>query len=327
MKQIDRWLVGFVLLVALAACQTAAPNNDDENKDTTAPQIVAVSPANNATGVLKSAKITIEFSEPMDTASVEAAYGSSSEGLKPAQVTFTWEDGDKKLVISPKAELAYSPNATPIIYSFALAGSAADKAGNTLGTTLVSSFSTLRTLSATLAGESIDGYIEDDGSNSYTAFTSGSPVFVGIQDSEAGVYSCYRAFISFPLSGLPDDMVELTAADLQLYTKKYDDSNFSNAFWIAHVDYGDSLEAGDFNGPLFSGSTTETINLGDQVTNHRDVAEWLQASLDAGGDRFQVRLWMESCGPMGVNVKYGYDINTSEASDNKPQLVVSYLSP
>ncbi len=327
MKRIDKWFIGFVLLVVLAACQTAAPNNDDENQDTTAPQIVAISPANSATGVPNTARITIEFSEPMDTASVEAAYGSSSEGLKPAQVTFSWEDGDKKLVISPKAGLAYSPNATPIIYSFALAGSAADKAGNSLGTTLVSSFSTLRTLTATLAGESIDGYIEDDGTGSYTPYTGASPVFMGIQDSSGGMFFCYRAFFSFPLSGLPQDMTELTAADLQLYTKEYSDPNFSNAFLIAHVDYGNSLDGSDFNSQPFAGSSAKTVSLGEQVTNNIDVAEWLRASIDAGGERFQVRLWMESCGPMGVNAKYGYDINTSEASDNKPQLVVSYLAP
>ena len=310
-----------LLLVFVSSCRTAAP------PDTTAPQVVSLDPAAGAVGVTKTTSISIVFNEPMDTASVEAAYGSSSEGLKPAQVTFTWEDGDKKLVISPKAELAYSPNATPIIYSFALAGSAADKAGNSLGTTLVSSFSTLRTLSATLTGESIDGYIEDDGAGSYTAFTSGSPVFVGIQDSSGGMFSCHRAYFSFPLSGLPEGVTEFTAADLQLYSVEYPDDNFNNSFLIAHVDYGDSLDAGDFNGPLFSGSSVETINLGDQVTNHRDVAEWLQASIDAGGDRFQVRLWMDGCATLSVDAKYGYDINASEASSNKPQLVVSYLAP
>ena len=330
MKQMHKWLMGLVLLLALAACQTATQNDTggtNEDADTIAPQIVAVSPANNATGVLKSAKITIEFSEPMDTASVEAAYGSSSEGLKPAQVAFTWEDGDKKLVISPKAELAYSPNATPIIYSFALAGSAADKAGNTLGTTLVSSFSTLRTLSATLTGESIDGYIEDDGSGSYTAFTSGSPVFVGIQDSSGSIFFCYRVFFSFPLSGLPQEMTEITAANLQLYTKEYSDPNFSDAFLMAHVDYGNSLDGGDFDSQPFTGSSDKTVSLGDQVTNDIDVTEWLRASIDAGGERFQVRLRMDGCATQGIDSKYGYDINTSEASNNKPQLVVSYLTP
>ncbi len=327
MRQANVWFVGLALLVVLAACQATAPKNGDESKDTTAPEIVAIEPANGATGVVKTARITIEFSEPMDTASVEDAYGSSSDGIKPGQVTFTWEDADKKLVITPAAELAYSSNATPIIYSFAIAGSAADKAGNTLGSTLVSSFSTLRTLTATLAAESIDGYIEDDGTGSYAARTGGSPVFAGIVDSSGGPFSCSRAFFSFSLSGLPKNMTELTGADLQLYTKKYSSSSFSNAFLIAHVDYGDSLDDGDFKGPLFSGSKIETISLGDQVTNHRDVAEWLRASIDAGGERFQVRLWMDGCASQSVDAKYGYDINSSEASTDKPRLVVSYLAP
>jgi len=266
----------------------------------------------------------------MNTAVAEAAYGSDGDGIKSNQVAFSWEDSDKRLVITPKIGPAYSSTPTPITYSFTIAGTVADKAGNSLGTAFVSSFGTLCILFATLATENIDGAIEDDGAGNRTVISASSPAFADIINSiNSPPFKrfCYCASFSFSLLDLPEDAKEITAADLLLYTKEYPNPNLEVQFLVMHADNDASLDAGDFNGPLFSGSSIETVNLGDQVTNHLNVAEWLQASIDAGGDRFQVRLWMDGCATLSVDAKYGYDINTSEASSNKPQLVVSYLAP
>ncbi|MFB9995484.1 Ig-like domain-containing protein, partial [Deinococcus oregonensis] len=53
-----------------------------------APELLAISPANGAVGVHKDTNIELSFNQPMNRASVEAAYVSFSEGLRRDQVTF-----------------------------------------------------------------------------------------------------------------------------------------------------------------------------------------------------------------------------------------------
>src|SRR5690606_11161156 len=79
------------LLLAVAGAGCGSVDTDDDTNpdvdpdDTTAPAIASTEPATGATGVRENEKIHVTFSEPMDQASVEAAY--SSADLPADQVT------------------------------------------------------------------------------------------------------------------------------------------------------------------------------------------------------------------------------------------------
>ncbi len=325
MKHSRKWLIGFTLLVALAGCQTAAP------PDTTAPQIVSVTPADSSTGVTKTAKIKIQFSEPMDIVSTQAAYSSDSDGIKPSQVTFTWEDAGKRLVITPNAPLAYSPDENYKTYSFTLSTAATDKAGNPLAAAKSASFSTLRTLTSNLDPESIDGgvyFFHDEvngGGESYGAGSSGAKAFAGMTDTSVGNYYCDKAFFSFALTGLPEGTEEVLAARLGLYSTLVGDTS-SMSFALDHVDFGDELDESDYGTPVYKTGEYTYASFGDGAVTQFDVGDWVQTSF-AADDHFQVRVSMTTtCMSSLKDSTDGYDFGTSESA-NKPTLEVKYYAP
>jgi len=100
--------------------------------DTTSPTVTGTSPADGATGVPISASIAFAFSEAMNHASVEGAFGAS-----PA-ITCAWAwSADSTLATCTHADLAGS---TP--YQITLGTGAADLAGNHLQANKVVAFTT-----------------------------------------------------------------------------------------------------------------------------------------------------------------------------------------
>ncbi len=113
--------------------------------DTTPPTIVSVDPPHMATGVMDDAQIVIQFSEPMAPAATLAAFDG---GDLPA-VTLVWNASFDTLTIVPATPLAIAeythPNAVPAVsYTFTLAATATDVAGNPMLAQVASSFSTAR---------------------------------------------------------------------------------------------------------------------------------------------------------------------------------------
>ena len=90
--------------------------------DTTPPNITLIYPADGATGVLINTPILARFSEPMNTASVEAAF--SLDGITGS---FAWHLIDTVMVFTPAADL--TPNT---LYTAIIAATATDLAGNGL---------------------------------------------------------------------------------------------------------------------------------------------------------------------------------------------------
>ena len=125
-----------------AGGEGATPPTTDEE----APHIVASSPANGDHGVRSDAEIRVKFSERMDNESVEAAFRSDT---LPA-VKLLWDNDSTELVIQPTEPLAYAdgsdPGATAKFYSFTIAGSARDVAGNAMGDERTFVFTTVRHL-------------------------------------------------------------------------------------------------------------------------------------------------------------------------------------
>lgn len=328
MKRSHRWLAATALVLALAACQTAAPPGTDDGADTTAPEIVSVTPADGANGVTRSAKIKIQFSEPMDIVSTQAAYASDSDGIKPAQVTFTWEDQGKRLVITPNAPLAYSPDENYKTYTFTLSTAATDKAGNPLVEAKTVSFNTLRTLTGQLQAERIDGaayYASDASGQSYGASSTGDTAFAGLSDTDAGDYYCDRAFFSFALSGLPAGTEEVLAARLGLTASQVGDPS-SFTYYLDHVNFGDTLDGDDYDLSVYATGEWTFASFNDGSETAFDVGDWVQTSFAAGDDHFQVRVWMNSCDTAFRDGYDGYRFNTSESA-SPPTLAVTYYAP
>ena len=92
MKEVDNRIVKFNIDTGLI------------DPDTTPPRVVASSPAAESRGVLPNAPIQLTFSEPMDRAATELAYGSADMPRQSA--TFSWsEDGTVLVIQEPTVNL------------------------------------------------------------------------------------------------------------------------------------------------------------------------------------------------------------------------------
>ena len=113
------------LLLVLLACKPA---------DSTPPSVLSTFPANGATGVPLNTQIRVTFSEQMDTASAEAAFG-----ITPVVAgTFEWAAND--MYFRPAQDFAAGT-----AYAVAVETTAMDIAGNRLDFTAAVSFRTVDT--------------------------------------------------------------------------------------------------------------------------------------------------------------------------------------
>jgi hypothetical protein len=99
--------------------------------DTTPPKVLnSTSPANNATGVSRTANVTATFSEPMNEASVEApgvVTLKKSSGGAAVAASVTYNPTTKKVILNPNLSLARNT-----LYSAKVTTGARDLAGNAL---------------------------------------------------------------------------------------------------------------------------------------------------------------------------------------------------
>lgn len=301
--------------------------------DTTAPTVVSVSPNNNGIGVEASAKIRIEFSEPMNQAATEAAYQSTDM----AAVTFAWSPNGRRLEIDPVGDLEYGDLAiTPAgrVYGFTIQATAKDLAGNPLAP-LTSTFKTLYKITRTLSSvAALDGYIQGDGAVEATS----TGIFVG--DDGIPNNAQIKGFLSFSLTILADDGLttpeRITSAKLRIFQPSpfigsaYTDLQLGGRHLLAaHVVYGATLNFVDFNSAILHNlgeiSRDDAIeykvndNALESVRN--DWAE--RARRD---DRSQFMLFF----PLATNGDGFTDaalFNSRETGSNPPQLEVTYLVP
>jgi uncharacterized protein YkwD len=142
-------IVGMVALVAASAVALAP--REVAARPATAPATPVV--AARLSGPLRTdaalaSSVTIDFSSPMDTASVEAALR-----VQPAaDVTLTWEQGGRRLVVTPAAPWDPATYVTVTVDA-----GAHDAAGATLAAPVRSSFVTRAATAGTLAVTKRDG--------------------------------------------------------------------------------------------------------------------------------------------------------------------------
>jgi hypothetical protein len=98
-----------------------------------APAVVSTDPANNQTGVLPTATVSVEFSIPMNTGATETAVSAN-----PAIAgTFSWSLNDSKATLTPSGPLQPATN-----YKVKVSTAAKSKAGVPMGSDHVFSFTT-----------------------------------------------------------------------------------------------------------------------------------------------------------------------------------------
>lgn len=148
----DQCANGFVCSTESMSCEAVA-GDAGPKADATAsggPDVLSISPADNATGVGPDAEIVVVFSVPMNQESVEAAWISSD--LPAADLSFSWSAAGDTLTASPLDEMpiaeaeGLSPVALdPLTVGFSIGAGAADLDGQALAP-FAAQFTTLRRL-------------------------------------------------------------------------------------------------------------------------------------------------------------------------------------
>lgn len=334
--------------------ETSAPVTVTVNiaiPDTTPPTIVSVSPANNATGVLKDVDIVITFSERMNQAATQAAYQSSTNGIRPADVTFSWNTEGTVLTINPNTDLAYATgtntSVVALTFTFNLTNTATDIAGNQLAPATFS-FKTMRDIAQTLNATNISGDVRSDG-----AVNSPDCSDICVGDSASVSNATYRGFLTFDLSSLASTLesTNILSATLRIYQTSttgdpYADLEdctssggpipitFCSDLLAQHVNYGPSLQDSDFDTNTLRSLAIAGCNIisGCPSDNGYKEANALAAVQEdwtnraARGNRSQYRLRFAR----NTDADGAADIaRFSEAgvASNQNQLVVRYLVP
>jgi hypothetical protein len=112
--------------------------------DTTAPTVISTNPANAATGVPVSQKITATFSEAMDSSTITTTTFTLAQGTTPISGAVTYAAAGTTATFTPSSNLA--ANAT---YTATITTGVRDLAGNALASNFVWSFTTGSALDTT----------------------------------------------------------------------------------------------------------------------------------------------------------------------------------
>ncbi len=310
--------------VALLLMFPGAGCSPPPKPDTTPPRVLATVPADGQRGVLRDAQLVVRFSEPMDPDCSEAAYGSSSAGLRPNEVSFHWDDPATMRII-PGDYLTYSPDANDKTYTFVIKETACDEAGNTMASSHTTRFYVLRKLAGVIKSQgALDGYVFKAG----RIDTGGRDLGAG--DGPNG--ECARAFLSFDLSELNPDPVEVRSARL-LFKVRHITGNPAadlGALLVEHVHYGPQLTSQAFNlGTLspqqpcsLSNLTGPWLSCWKGVEVQDDVAHWLERR---GMVQFRLRFSRDTDGDAAEDSAMFY---SGDAADSeRPFLEVVYYAP
>jgi hypothetical protein len=314
------------ICLSTALFLTACPFEPQPPPDTTPPSIVSITPGNGAVGIAKDAKITIKFSEPMNKIATQLAYTSTDL----PSVQFTWSENDTTLEIDPVGDLNYI--STGKEYSFSLGATATDLAGDALSP-INSTFRTFKELTTTLKSDAArDGWIRSD-----NAVDTTSKLNVG--DSTFVDNAQYKSYLSFDLSSL--EVSGLTLSDRIILAKlrlfqdfpvglPYTNLAFNGKkLMAAHVNYGNTLDAIDFNTSILGEFNTTIDDTDLEWKEYLNGLSFVQNDWDnrkARGKRSQYMLFF----PKATNGDGIADIAHFKAGDNasnQPELKITYLVP
>ncbi|MCH9688334.1 MAG: Ig-like domain-containing protein [Deltaproteobacteria bacterium] len=279
-------------LPSTGADSTAGPPDDTGTPDTTPPTVSSVTPAARTQGVWADTTIVITFSEPMDRVSTQAAWQTPNIG----DAVMMWSDDDTELTVVPNAPLPYAmgddePFLDAIEYTFTIATTATDAAGNQLESAYMSNFYTWRVVQLQvpfvdqltgMTGPTVNGINDNDvyvGDTQFDAVQVGvmtfdMPILRGAskQVFSATIYADQTSVGGDPYGPLPS-LGEIHALDVE----------FATEFMAADVPALSDLG-------IFSDNAT-------QETKIFDVTEAVAADDAAGNPTTQFRFEF----PVGTN--------------------------
>jgi hypothetical protein len=204
-RKIWTWAIG----LALGGCDDGADTDTDTDRPAAGPEnpTVQVSPAEGAVGVLAEAPIVLTFSEPMNTASVHAAW--SSLNLPAEALNFSWNPAGTVLTVDASGVLEHQAgdqNVMALGYDFSLQINAVDAEGDPLASPFTTWFDTARDVTMVIpASPSVPS-----GTGSFDGTASTDVLRVG--DSASN--TTWRAFTTFDLSSVPEGVVRWEEAVL-----------------------------------------------------------------------------------------------------------------
>ncbi|WP_456414732.1 Ig-like domain-containing protein [Oceanithermus profundus] len=322
-----RKLLPYLLLIAaFAGCGRTPP------PDTTPPELLSAFPGDGYRGFQAGEQIVLEFSEPMDTASVEAAFVLTRDGATAWPVTYAWEDGGRRVRIQPNPPLPYSPNSDDETFLWKLADTAKDPAGNPLPRSHQARFTTLRTLTTRLPAEAIDGMTFAPPGTVELSNSTATYAWVGDRDTG----KCAYAFFSFDPGALPADLVSLKDAALVVYASGAAGTPYADlggALELDHVDYGETLEDADAALPPLTDANgdPETRQVATAWTSGwyavPVLQDWLRRDLEAGRAHFQVRYRFPVCSDGDGQHDYLTLVTSEDTNGNAPYVYVEFLAP
>jgi hypothetical protein len=306
---------------------TPAPPTPEPTPVNEAPYIVSITPADEEIGVQGNANVVVTFSEPMDKADAQFAFSMSHGG--PG--VFSWNGDDTVMTFNPGSNIDYGTVVTVTIDD-----SAADKDGLGMDDDFESEFRILRQKTETVYSQGTnDGFVWAPG----VLLLLGTPR--ADTDGLMEVSTWQRGFLSFDLSGLPEDIAEIQTAQLSVFQSNHDAGAYggqTGSLLLESVVYG-SLDMGDFSSAaltfcngfclfpaptskVLSSSSADGVKTADVVGPVR--SDW--AHRDDRGDlsQFRLRFATENNGA-GPNV--GASFAAGEGWIFAPAMEITYLYP
>jgi hypothetical protein len=207
--------------------------------DTTPPAQLGFVPNNLATGVERTASITILFSEPMDKASVQNAFAITSPvGFNSG--AFTWNEAGTEMTFKPNTSFDYGSD-----ISWRVATTATDVSGNPLQAAISGAFRTIRKETVFINFDlDTSGAIRKPDYNVYRYVEH--TVAVG----DATDDSAHRIFLGFKLDALPENLTRITNSTLTWWftAKQGDPFGQLGTLRLEPVNIGDSLDGSPLGG-------------------------------------------------------------------------------
>lgn len=308
-----------------SAGRPPAATPDAGAADEVAPRVASALPADGATGVRRETSITLVFSEPMDKASVEAAF--ASESLPDGPHSFYWDEAGTLLEVVLAEPLSHAVGTDPsqvsaLRYEYRLTSEARDLAGNALPETSVS-FSTSREIHARASAQTdfaLTGNWRSDGVyGTDSCGESGGSMCVG--DSSFGPNASYRGFVSFAVGALAEPEIDVIEARLQIQVVSAIGSPFGSlgALALEHTSFA-SIGPDAFQTPALAPSGTASGATASGTLSF-DVLSALRADLESsrGLSQYRFRFQTSSDGDGSTDLLF---LQRSSAA-----LDVSYLLP
>jgi hypothetical protein len=226
-------------------------------EDDVPPEVVSSSPSAGDAGVAADAVLTIEFNEPMDVASVEAAFALFVGDTKVTNFATDWNDDHTVLTVNPTEDLPHTevsdPSEPATENSFSVGVGAKDEAGNSLSTKYEATFTVLRRVTQKLSSSSsLSGSISKntcDGTWAPAYRLAGTAVSTGRRGAcsgdveiDPGGLGPKRGFIHFALGSVPMT-AQLESATFDVTVKASESADWADVVKTAklgQVDYGET---------------------------------------------------------------------------------------